>query len=151
MPIEKLLLALRRSLGARFRLIFPTSNAINPGPLNHVEAPYVRHVRQIIEMHLAEAHFSVGALCRACHTTQPQLYRKIVALTGCSPVHFIHYIRLQKALELLRETDLNIAEIAYETGFSSPAYFTRLFAKTYGLPPSEYRKKGSPKGAALAL
>ncbi len=98
-----------------------------------------------------EAHFSVAALCRACHTTQPQLYRKLVAQTGCSPVHFIHQIRLQKACDLIRNTDLTIAEIAYETGFTSPAYFSRLFAKTYGLPPSEYRKTEIPKGTALAL
>ncbi|MBK8921610.1 MAG: helix-turn-helix transcriptional regulator [Saprospirales bacterium] len=148
MPIGKLLRTFGRNIGCRLRpLLFGTtgpagSGAVFKTPPSKVEASFVCRARLVVEAHLSEPRFSVKALCQACHTTQPQLYRKLVALTGRSPVHFIHAIRLQKAQQLLRLTTLTIAEIAYETGFSSPAYFSRLFVKTFGLTPSDYRKNG---------
>jgi len=68
-----------------------------------------------------------------------QLYRKLKALTGQSLTEFIRTIRLEKACKLIEGKKLNMAEIAYKTGFSSPSHFSRVFKKVYGQSPSEKR------------
>lgn len=70
--------------------------------------------------------------------SKSQLYRKIILLTGESPITFIKDYRLNEALSLLSKNTGNVSEIAYETGFSSPSYFTKCFQARYGLPPSDY-------------
>ncbi|MCK6694218.1 MAG: AraC family transcriptional regulator [Thermoanaerobaculia bacterium] len=148
MPIESYLLAFRRQFGdvlfSFFRNFFKPSLPV-PAPMvtpADREPEYLRHLRFIVEIHLDEAGFRVDALCHECHASQPQLYRKLTALSGLSPGRFIRFIRLQKARELLRQPGRTIAEIAFETGFGSPAHFTRLFVKMFGMTPSAYRKSG---------
>lgn len=68
-----------------------------------------------------------------------QLYRKVKALTGLSPVDLLKQMRLQKAYSLLEHTDHTVSEIAYDCGFSSPGYFTTCFKKQYGKNPMEVR------------
>ena len=64
---------------------------------------------------------------------------KIKALTGISPVELLRDMRLREARRLLTTTELSISEIAYEAGFSTPAYFTKCFREAYGQTPSELR------------
>ena len=70
--------------------------------------------------------------------SKSKLYRKMVLLTGKSPNNFIKEYRLNKALTLLNKNTGNVSEIAFETGFSSPSYFSKCFHKKYGLLPSDY-------------
>lgn len=70
--------------------------------------------------------------------SKSQLYRKITLLTGKSPNDFIRDYRLNEARRLLDKKTGNISEIAFETGFSSPSYFSKCFQKKYGQPPSAY-------------
>jgi AraC-like DNA-binding protein len=67
-----------------------------------------------------------------------QTYRKIKAISGMSIVEFIRSIRLKKAAQMIREGKLNISEIAFETGFSTPSYFSKCFHDQFGKTPSEY-------------
>ena len=69
-----------------------------------------------------------------------QLHRKISALTGYSTIKFIRFVRLTKAKKMLINTHEQISSIAYDTGFSDPDYFSRVFRKEFGLSPSEFRK-----------
>ena len=69
-----------------------------------------------------------------------QFYRKIKALTNYSPVELIRNFRLKEGRKLLIKTDKTISEIAYEIGFSSPAYFTKCYREAYGETPSETRE-----------
>ena len=68
-----------------------------------------------------------------------QLYRKIKALTGKSTALYMRSLRLHKAQELLRTTQLTVSEIAYDVGFEDPNYFSRTFSQEFGTPPSEAR------------
>ena len=68
--------------------------------------------------------------------SQPQLYRKIKALTDKSIASHIRSIRLHKGLELLKTTDLSISEVAYDVGFSDPGYFSKTFLQEFGFLPS---------------
>jgi AraC-like DNA-binding protein len=70
--------------------------------------------------------------------SKSQLYRKMISLTGKSPNAFIMEYRLNEALTLLNKNISNISEIAFETGFSSPSYFSKCFQKRYGYSPSNY-------------
>lgn len=69
-----------------------------------------------------------------------KLYRTMIDVTGYAPNEFVNKYRLTKALELLNDGGLNISEIAYQTGYNSPSYFTRCFQKEYGVLPSKYSK-----------
>ena len=73
--------------------------------------------------------------------SKSQLYRKMVANTGISPNTFIKEYRLRKALNLLNKKADNISEVAFKTGFNSPAYFSKCFQETYGILPSKYLKE----------
>ena len=93
-----------------------------------------------MEAHLDEPDFSVEDLSRAVGMSHSQLHRKMVALTGHSTQKFVRNLRLCKAKELLRQTDLTVAEIAYQTGFSEPGYFTKVFVTEFGATPTEWRR-----------
>jgi AraC-like DNA-binding protein len=70
--------------------------------------------------------------------SKSQLYRKMISLTGKSPNTFIKEYRLNRALKLFNSKKGNVSEIAFETGFNSPSYFTKCFQKKFGLKPSDY-------------
>lgn len=73
--------------------------------------------------------------------SKSKLYREMIAKTGTSPNTFVREYRLNKALELIDKQMGNISEIAFDTGFSSPAYFSKSFLETYGVLPSAYTKQ----------
>jgi AraC-like DNA-binding protein len=70
--------------------------------------------------------------------SKSKLYRTMMNLVGQSPNTFLRDYRLDKALTLLRKQDANISEIAYQTGFNSPAYFSKCFLIRYGIQPSNF-------------
>jgi AraC-like DNA-binding protein len=74
------------------------------------------------------------------------LYRKVLSITGKSPVEFIRSIRLQRAAQLLEESQLTIAEVAYEVGFNNSKYLAKYFKAAYGVLPSNYMadKRNTP-------
>ena len=69
-----------------------------------------------------------------------QLYRKVKALTGSTPVDLIRKARLARARHLLQTTGKSISEVAYTVGFSAPSYFTKCFKEEYGMLPNEVAK-----------
>ncbi len=69
--------------------------------------------------------------------SRTQFYRKLNALIGQSVADYIRSVRLKEASKLLRKGEMNITEIAYAIGFSSPSHFSRTFKKAYGKPPSQ--------------
>ena len=75
--------------------------------------------------------------------SKSQLYRKMIANTGTSPNTFIKEYRLNQALNLLNKQADNISEVAFKTGFNSPAYFSKCFQETYGILPSKYIQQQS--------
>ena len=72
--------------------------------------------------------------------SKSQLYRKMIALTAKSPNRFIKDYRLNHALGLLNQNEKNISEVAFETGFNTPGYFSKCFLETFGILPSHYVK-----------
>ena len=92
------------------------------------------------EKDLSDSEIGMPQLIRGLAMSRTQVYRKVKALTGLSPSVFIRNIRLYHAKKLLQTSELNISEIAYEVGFSSPVYFSDVFFKEFGFRPKEARK-----------
>jgi len=82
--------------------------------------------------------FDISNYCKEMAMSTSQLYRKTVSLTGVSPNILLKDFRLEKAKALMQQKRYNIAQITFETGFSSPSYFTKCFKKKFGLLPMAY-------------
>lgn len=106
----------------------------------HLEDAFLRKVKQAVEAQLDNSEFGVSELCQKLGMSQSQLYRKIKALTDKSIAAYIRTIRLQKGYEMLKTTNLTVSEVAYDTGFTDPNYFSKTFSKEFGISPSEFSK-----------
>jgi len=108
--------------------------------LTSAEEEFISNLLSISEAKLADLEFGLNDLCSKICISRPQLYRKIKSITGRSPNDFIHDLRMSKALALLKQKRGNITEIAFETGFNSPSYFTKCFSEKFGCTPSLFAK-----------
>ncbi|MFK7947283.1 MAG: ATP-binding protein [Saprospiraceae bacterium] len=113
---------------------------IKPIPETQKEDEFVLKVRAVIEANIDKYDLDVEFLCNQLHISRGQLHKKLRYLTSMSTRQFIKHIRIQKAEKLLKESNLNITEIAYETGFDAK-YFSKVFREKYGKSPSKYRKE----------
>lgn len=104
------------------------------------EEEFISNLINVAEKRLCDEHFDLNALCSEVSVSRPQLYRKVMSLTGLSPNDFVRDLRMSKAIAMLKQQKLNIAEIAYGTGFGSPSYFSKCFAEKFGCTPSAFLK-----------
>ena len=102
---------------------------------------FLSRLDDIIESNLQDEYFSIETLCKKLAISYSHAYRKIRQETGLSPSMYVCKKRLERAGQLLTETDLNIREIAFGVGFNTQAYFSKYFSDTYGYSPLQYRKK----------
>lgn len=91
-----------------------------------------------LEQNWQEPEFDLEDYCQAMAMSKSQLYRKTISLTGLSPNLLVKDFRLEKAKELMQKKHYSISQITFESGFSSPSYFTKCFKKKYGLLPVAY-------------
>lgn len=101
------------------------------------EDKFMTRFREYIEQHMSDSNLSVEAIGAELGLSRVQLYRKVKALTGQSPVELLRTVRLHKARRLLQDSVKSISEVAYEVGFTSPSYFTKCFRDEFGASPSE--------------
>ena len=106
--------------------------------LSAQEETFLDLLFRIMTNHLQDDRFNVDGLAKYAGISRPQLYRRVHTLTGRSPNSFIRDLRMQRALELLRQRNKNICEIAFEVGYANPSYFARTFALKYGCTPSVF-------------
>ncbi|GJM32934.1 MAG: hybrid sensor histidine kinase/response regulator [Saprospiraceae bacterium] len=141
---QELLAHLRNLLDLRMRLRERYSSLQAPAPTVEkdlqIEDAFLQKARLIVEKHLSDLDFDMDRFSRSLSMSRSQLFRKIKALTGKSPSLFIRSIRLKRAKELLQTTDRNVTEVAYDVGFSTPAFFSDAFLEEFGIRPSEVRK-----------
>ena len=104
------------------------------------ESAFICRFKKVVEDMMADSELSVETIGSELGLSRVQLYRKVKALTGCTPVDLLRKARLDKARQLLLSTDLSVSEIAYQVGFTSPSYFSKCFKDEYGKVPGESRK-----------
>lgn len=106
-----------------------------------VESEFMKKFNKCVEAHLSDSDLSVEDLGSDMCLSRVQLYRKVKALTGKSPVEIIRETRLIRASQLLVDSSLSVSEIAYRVGFSSPSYFTKCYRDMFGKSPTEVQGK----------
>ena len=104
---------------------------IDPAPsqiaITSLDEKLIAQAIEYVEKNIDRSELSVEELSRELGMSRVHLYKKLTAITGRSPVEFIRIIRLKRAAQMLRESQLNVSEIAYSVGFNNPKYFSRYF------------------------
>jgi signal transduction histidine kinase/DNA-binding response OmpR family regulator len=98
---------------------------------------FAERFREIIQQNLGDSDITVEQLGEKMGLSRVQLYRKVKAMTGHSPVEMLREARLKRADRMLATTDCTVAEIAYEVGFSSPSYFAKCYKDYFGRSPKD--------------
>ena len=134
---------LRNLIDNRRRLkdYFSAQSFAVPTQLDEVDKSFAERLHQCIIDNMRNADFSVEKMAEHLGMNRTQLYRKVKALAGVTPVELIRVARVKKAAELLLRTNKSVAEITYEVGFANPSYLTRCFKDYYNLKPVEYREQ----------
>lgn len=104
------------------------------------EERFVEALKQEIERHLDNPELDVDLLSRRIGMSRTVLYRKTKQVMGMSPIDLIHHIRLYKAQELLRKSDMTVQQVGYSVGFSTPGYFAKKYRAEFGHSPGEEQK-----------
>lgn len=104
------------------------------------EDPFVARAKAILLKNIADEDFRIPQFTKAMGVSRTQLHNKLKAITGKSTSHFINAIRLREGRELLLNSNLTIAEIAYAVGFKDPNYFSGRYKDLYKETPSDTRK-----------
>ncbi|MFA9190722.1 substrate-binding domain-containing protein [Flavobacterium sp. FZUC8N2.13] len=103
------------------------------------EQSFITKMNDIIKFNIEDPKFSVEDLADKLGVSRVQLYRKVKAIIGINISDHINNVKLEKAAELLKANEMNISEIAYSLGFSSPNYFSTAFKNKFGISPKEYK------------
>ncbi|OHX64065.1 hybrid sensor histidine kinase/response regulator transcription factor [Flammeovirga pacifica] len=113
--------------------------------VDSLDDQFLTKIDQLIDDHLTDANYNVMEICKDVGMSRPVLYRKLKALTDLSPKEYIQTKRLNHAKKLLLESNESISNVAYESGYSDPKYFSTVFKKQFGISPSEYIKSFESK------
>lgn len=124
----------------------PKERVIPKGELGDFEMTasdrkFLADVDKYIKDMMGDPDTSVESMSAHLCMSRVQLYKRMVSLTGTTPSEYLRAKRIKRAEELIHSDELNISEIAYTVGFNNPRYFTKYFQETYGLTPSQYKKK----------
>ncbi|MDR6337739.1 signal transduction histidine kinase/ligand-binding sensor domain-containing protein/DNA-binding response OmpR family regulator [Filimonas zeae] len=106
----------------------------------------IKKLRLYIENNISDTSLSVEGVSKEMGMSRSSLYNKMLELTGLSPIEYIRNIKLEKAAFLLEKTDMNIAQVAYSTGFATPNYFAKSFKAKYQMLPSEFVNRKRKNG-----
>lgn len=108
-------------------------------PASDIDSDFYNRFLEIFTAEMGNPEVNVDSLARKMGLERSQFYRKIKSLTNYSPVELMRRLRLEHARKMILSTDKSISEIAYETGFSTPAYFTKCYHDAFGETPSDAR------------
>lgn len=127
-------------LNRAFREVYSKQVSIIPPemPIVSEKDKFLQKVLTYVHDNIDNPQLSVEALSAHISMSRASLYNKLLECTGMSPVDFIRSVKLEKAASLLEKSDKSISEVAYETGFANPNYFTKVFKAKYHMTPSEY-------------
>ena len=104
-------------------------------------SPFLENLEVFLETHYQKNPLNADMVSQHLLMSRMQVHRKLKALTGLSLSKYVNAFRLRKAKEMLHDKNLNISDVAYQCGFSDPAYFSKLFAEQYAERPSVYRQR----------
>jgi len=125
----------------------PQRSLIDPSPseivITSLDEKLIDNAVKYVEDNISRSDLSVEELSQSLGMSRVHLYKKLVAITGKTPIEFIRVIRLKRAAQLLRESQQNVSEVAYQVGFNNPKYFSKYFKDEFGVLPSAYQNMES--------
>lgn len=141
---SQLLLSRVRNLIANRRQLkqfFGDNQTIEKETISDLDKDFVSRFKSLVEAKLKDPDLNVEDLGRDMGMSRVQLYRKLKSLTNYSPNELLRQMRLKRAASLLASSEMTVAEIAYEVGFSSPSYFTKCYKEQFGESPTDFLKR----------
>jgi len=135
----KSMLNMREQMQKKFQRqieINPSEITITP-----IDEQFMKQAFEIVEKNMDNPEFSVEDLSRDLFMNRVALYKKILSLSGKTPIEFIRIMRLKRAAQLLQQSQKTIAEVAYEVGYNNPKIFTKYFKEEFNITPSEYQSQ----------
>lgn len=122
-----------------------SKGTIDPAPsdivITSLDEKLIEKAIKYVEDNISRSDLSVEELSRELGMSRVHLYKKMLQITGKTPIEFIRVIRLKRAAQLLRDSQLHVSEIAFQVGFNNPKYFSRYFKEEFGVLPSAYQEK----------
>lgn len=106
--------------------------------INSSDETLLQEIVRFLEQNITNPQLSVGGLSKQVSMSRSTLYTKMLQITGHTPVEYIRAFRLERAAILMEKSNMTIAEIAYQVGFTTPNYFARSFKQKFKMLPSEY-------------
>lgn len=144
---ELLELRIRNSINSREKLRskFSKNFAIEPSEVcvTSLDEQLLLKVLNTVDDNIANESYSVEQLSKEVGLSRAHLYKKLLALTGKTPVQFIRIMRLKRAADLLKSSQLTVTEVAYKVGYSGSRYFSKHFKEEFKISPSEYKTRES--------
>ena len=125
----------------KLKEVFCDGAVLPKSDIGRVDKSFLDRFRELVEKNLSNSDLTVEELGAQMGMSRVQLYRKLKALTNYSPNELLRIARLRRAAHLLATTEKTIAEVAYETGFASPSYFTRSYKEYFGENPTDSRSR----------
>ena len=143
--MQLLLVRIKNLLASREKLKkhFAKNFDLSPSGIimNSLDEKLLSQIKIVVERHLDDSDFSVEQLAHTLHLSRMQLYRKLKALTGKTPIKVIRSIRLQRAAQLLETKQYNVADVTYMVGYNDLSSFRKQFKQEFGVNPSKYGKE----------
>ncbi len=141
---EELLIRVQNLIAVRnkMRIAFSKKLFVKPAEIavTSLDKTFMENLLASVENHIDDARFSVADLGREVNMSVSQINRKLKALIGQTTQQFIHSVRMQRALSILKNGQDTILEVAIQVGFNDPGYFSKVFRKHFGCLPSEKNK-----------
>lgn len=141
--MEVLILRMRKLIDLSSRS--KSRNRIDPEPseivITSLDEKLIENAIKYVEANISRSDLSVEELSHELGMSRVHLYKKLLQITGKTPIEFIRVIRLKRAAQLLRESQKNVSEIAYQLGFNNPKYFSKYFKDEFGVLPSVYQER----------
>ena len=125
----------------RLKQFFGDGQTLAKEDVCDMDKDFVERFKSLIEEKMGDSGLNVEDLGKEMGLSRVQLYRKIKSLTNYSPNELLRIARLKKAASLLASSDMTVAEIGYEVGFSSPSYFTKCYKEQFGESPTDFLKR----------
>lgn len=141
---SQLLLARVRNLidsHRRLKQFFGDGQTLAKEDVCDMDKDFVEKFKALIDAKMGDSGLNVEDLGKDMGLSRVQLYRKIKSLTNYSPNELLRIARLKKAASLLASSDMTVAEVGYEVGFSSPSYFTKCYKEQFGESPTDLLKR----------
>ncbi len=126
----------------RSQILSPKSEFVLP-PLDiqSQEEAFIQKLMRIMNENIENCDLNIDFLASELGMSRTVFFNKLKSLTGYSPVEFVREVRIERAAEYIKNTQLTFSEISYKVGIEDPRYFSRCFKQKFGVTPSEYRQK----------